>query len=157
VSSTRGPPVRLARQTPALHAKPPRTGAIAPRQPRFAGPINPQTPSGRIHRRAPFEAPQGRTGLLLLTRFFGNDGVFRTGEADELMNKVSALSVLSNAVLIWNTTRMTEIVAALETTSGQKVPLDELARISPMLSARLLVSGRYNFDLASPPELPEIA
>jgi TnpA family transposase len=34
--------------------------------------------------------------------FFGNDGVFRTGEADELMNKVSALSVLSNAVLIWN-------------------------------------------------------
>jgi TnpA family transposase len=88
--------------------------------------------------------------------FFGNDGVFRTGEADELMNKVSALSVLSNAVLIWNTTRVTEIVGALETTSGQKVPVDDLARISPLLSARLLVSGRYNFDLASPPEHPEI-
>jgi TnpA family transposase len=88
--------------------------------------------------------------------FFGNDGVFRTGEAAELMNKVSALSVLSNAVLIWNTTRMSEIVAALETT-GQKVPVDDLARISPMLSARLLVSGRYNFDLASPPEHTGIA
>lgn len=67
--------------------------------------------------------------------FFGNDGVFRTGEADELMNKVSALSVLSNAVLAWNTTRMTEIVAALEKTSGQTIPVDELARISPLLSA----------------------
>ena len=84
--------------------------------------------------------------------FFGNDGVFRTGEADELMNKVSALSVLSNAVLVWNTTRMAEIVAALEQTSGQTIPPDELARISPLLSARLLVSGRYNFDLASPPD-----
>jgi TnpA family transposase len=84
--------------------------------------------------------------------FFGNNGVFRTGEADELMNKVSALSVLSNAVLVWNTTRMAEIVGALEQTSGQKVAPDELARISPLLTARLLVSGRYNFDLASPPD-----
>ena len=50
--------------------------------------------------------------------FFGNEGVFRTGEADELMNKVSALSVLSNAVLVWNTTRIAEIVAALEKASG---------------------------------------
>jgi TnpA family transposase len=83
--------------------------------------------------------------------FFGNDGVFRTGEADELMNKVSALSVLSNAVLVWNTTQMAEIVGALEKDSGQTIPPDDLARISPLLSARLLVSGRYNFDLASPP------
>jgi len=84
--------------------------------------------------------------------FFGNAGVFRTGEADELMNKVSALSVLSNAVLVWNTARMAEIVAALAKTSGQAIPVDDLARLSPLLSARLLVSGRYNFDLASPPE-----
>ena len=89
--------------------------------------------------------------------FFGNNGVFRTGEADELMNKVSALSVLSNAVLVWNIRRMAEIVAALEQTSGQTVSSDELARISPLLTARLLVSGRYNFDLASPPEDQELA
>lgn len=78
--------------------------------------------------------------------------MFRTGEADELMNKVSALSVLSNAVLVWNTKRMTEIVAALEKTSGQSIAAADLARISPLLSARLLVSGRYNFDSATPPE-----
>jgi TnpA family transposase len=84
--------------------------------------------------------------------FFGNDGVFRTGVVDELMNKVSALSVLSNAVLVWNTTRMAEIIAAVETASGHSVPIQDLARVSPLLSARLLVSGRYNFDSATPPE-----
>jgi hypothetical protein len=46
---------------------------------------------------------------------------------------------------------MAEIVAAIEKTSGQTIPGAELARISPLLSARLLVSGRYNFDDATPP------
>jgi hypothetical protein len=78
--------------------------------------------------------------------------VFRTGEVDELMNKVSALSVLSNAVLVWNTIRISEIITSLEATSGQAVPVAELARVSPMHSARLLVSGRYNFDRATPPD-----
>jgi acyl carrier protein len=65
---------------------------------------------------------------------------------------VSALSVLSNADLVWNTTRMAEIVAAIEKTYGQTIPNDELARMSPLLSAQLLVSGRYNFDDATPPD-----
>jgi Tn3 transposase DDE domain-containing protein len=40
--------------------------------------------------------------------FFANQGAFRTGDYEEIMNKVSALAVLSNAVLVWNTVRMTE-------------------------------------------------
>jgi TnpA family transposase len=83
--------------------------------------------------------------------FFGNDGVFRTGEVAELMNKVSALSVLSNAVLVWNTMRIAEIMAAVEADSGQSIPMENVARVSPLLSARLLVSGRYNFDAATDP------
>ncbi|HMJ13430.1 MAG TPA: hypothetical protein VK524_18555 [Polyangiaceae bacterium] len=51
-----------------------------------------------------------------------------------------------------DTTRIAQIVAALEGASGHTIPAENLARISPLLSARLLVSGRYNFDLASPPE-----
>jgi hypothetical protein len=38
------------------------------------------------------------------------------------MNKVSALRVLSNAVLAWNTARMAEIIAAVESASGQSIP-----------------------------------
>jgi TnpA family transposase len=37
--------------------------------------------------------------------FFANQGAFRTGDYEEIMNKVSALAVLSNAVLVWNTRR----------------------------------------------------
>jgi TnpA family transposase len=83
---------------------------------------------------------------------FGNQGVYRTGDVDELMNKVSTLSVLSNAVLVWNTLRISEIVEALETASGCPVARADLARVSPLLSARLLVSGRYNLDQATPPD-----
>jgi TnpA family transposase len=83
---------------------------------------------------------------------FGNQGVYRTGAVDELMNKVSALSVLSNAVLVWNTIHIAKIVKALETTAGQPARREDLARVSPLLCARLLVSGRYNFDRATPPD-----
>ena len=45
--------------------------------------------------------------------FFANQGEFRTGDYEEIMNKASCLSLLSNAVLIWNTVQMGEIVARL--------------------------------------------
>jgi TnpA family transposase len=35
--------------------------------------------------------------------FFANQGAFRSGDYEEIMNKVSALSVLSNAVLVYGT------------------------------------------------------
>jgi hypothetical protein len=41
--------------------------------------------------------------------FAFNQGAFRSGDYEELMNKVSALSVLSNAVLVWNTFRITNV------------------------------------------------
>jgi Tn3 transposase DDE domain len=59
---------------------------------------------------------------------------------------------LSNAVLVWNTIRISEIITSLEGASGQPVPVADLARVSPLHSARLLVSGRYNFDRATPPD-----
>jgi hypothetical protein len=71
---------------------------------------------------------------------FVDDGVFRSGDLDEIMSKVSALSVLSNAVLVWNTERITEIARrALRRRQGSR-------------RARLLVSGRYNFEKLTAPE-----
>jgi len=51
-------------------------------------------------------------------------------------NKVSALSVLSNAVLVWNTVRMTDIVRALKTATGAPADPSDLARISPPYGRR---------------------
>jgi len=42
--------------------------------------------------------------------FFANRGEFRTGDYEEIMNKASCLSLLSNAVLVWNTIKIGNIV-----------------------------------------------
>ena len=53
-----------------------------------------------------------------------------------------------NAVLVWNTVRIAEIVAALER-GGQRVPREHLARISPLANAHVIPSGTYHFDCAA--------
>ena len=82
---------------------------------------------------------------------FADQGIFRSGDIDEIMNKVSALGVLSNAMLVWNTERIAEIVAKIEATSGRPVSREDLARVSPFHHARLLVTGRYNFEWVCTP------
>jgi hypothetical protein len=77
--------------------------------------------------------------------FFANQGVFRTGDYEEIMNKVSCLSLLSNAVLVWNIVRMTEILTQLRA-AGETVPAENLARVSPLAYAHVLPNGTYHFD-----------
>jgi TnpA family transposase len=42
--------------------------------------------------------------------FFANQGEFTTGDYGEIMNKASCLSLVSNALLYWNTLKITDIV-----------------------------------------------
>jgi hypothetical protein len=81
--------------------------------------------------------------------FFANQGTFRVGDRDEIMNKVTALSVLSNAVLVWNSVRFAEVVAGLEATTGEVVAAADLARVSPLASAHVIPSGTYRFPKAA--------
>jgi TnpA family transposase len=78
--------------------------------------------------------------------FFANQGAFRVADYEEIMNKASAL--LSNAVLAWNTVRIGEIVAALETGTGDRVPREHLARISPLAHGHVIPNGTYHFERA---------
>ena len=77
--------------------------------------------------------------------FFANQGEFRTGDYEEIMNKASCLSLLSNAVLVWNTVRIGEIVARLRA-GGEAVSDEDLARISPLAYAHVIPNGTYVFD-----------
>src|SRR5215510_13413263 len=43
--------------------------------------------------------------------FFANQGAFQTGDYEEIMNKATCLSLLSNAVVVWNTVQMAQILA----------------------------------------------
>lgn len=64
--------------------------------------------------------------------FFADHGVFRTGDDEEIMNKATCLSLLSNAVLVWNTVKTFEIVSPLRT-RRETVRDKDLARTSPLV------------------------
>ena len=96
----------------------------------------------RIH----LQLNRGESRHALARRlFFANQGSFRTGDYAEIMNKVSALSVLSNSVLLWNTRQLERVVGALEGGDSKPVDRDDLARISPLLHAHVIPSGTYRF------------
>ena len=65
------------------------------------------------------------------------------------MNKVTALSVLSNAVLVWNTVRINEIVRSLEKSYRRPVLPEHVARLSPVAHGHVIPSGTYHFERAS--------
>lgn len=74
--------------------------------------------------------------------FFANRGVFRTGDLDEIMNKASCLSLLSNAVLVWNTIEMEKIIIKLRV-SGQHVDDTDIALSSPLPHRHVIPNGSY--------------
>jgi TnpA family transposase len=80
--------------------------------------------------------------LLAKRIFFANQGDLRSGDYEEVMNKASCLSLLSNAVLVWNTVQMTNILARLRA-GGQQVADEDLARVSPLAHAHVIASGSY--------------
>ena len=81
--------------------------------------------------------------------FFANRGEFRTGDYEEIMNKASCLSLLSNAVLVWNTLAIMKIVTQLRA-AGEAVLDEELVHISPLLHQHVIPNGTYRFTSPKP-------
>jgi hypothetical protein len=61
------------------------------------------------------------------------------------MNKASCLSLLSNAVLVWNTARISAIVERLRA-AGEESLHTGLARVPPLCFAHIMRNGTYNFE-----------
>lgn len=77
--------------------------------------------------------------------FFADQGEFKTGDLAQIMNKASCLSLLSNAILVWNTIHISKIVKQLRKTNHDI--LDEnLAKVSPMMYKHIIVNGTYDFS-----------
>jgi TnpA family transposase len=74
--------------------------------------------------------------------FFANQGAFRTGDYEEIMNKASCLSLMSNAVLVWNTVQIERIVTQLRT-AGNIVLDEDIARVSPLFRRHITPNGSY--------------
>jgi len=86
--------------------------------------------------------PGERRHQLARRLFFANQGAFQVGDYDEIMNKATCLSLLSNAVVVWNTVHMTRIIEQLRA-QGETITDDELARISPLAFVHVIPNGTY--------------
>ncbi|MGL4287345.1 MULTISPECIES: Tn3 family transposase [Methylobacterium] len=80
--------------------------------------------------------------ILAKWLFFANQGGFRSGDYEEVMNKASCLSLLSNAVLIWNTIHIARTLDQFRA-AGQEVKDEDLARVSPLAHAHVIPNGSY--------------
>ena len=74
--------------------------------------------------------------------FFAHQGALQTGDYEEIMHKATCLSLLSNAVLVWNTVHMTRIIQQLRAT-GETILDEALSRIAPLAFAHVIPNGTY--------------
>lgn len=74
--------------------------------------------------------------------FFAQQGEICTADYAELMNKASCLSLLSNAVLVWNTIQFEKIVNQLRS-QGHTIQDEDLAHVTPLLYAHVIPHGAY--------------
>jgi len=80
--------------------------------------------------------------------FFANQGKFQTGDYEEIMNKASCLSLISNAVLYWNTAKMSGIVDQLRK-DGEEISDEILSHISLLPHKHVIPMGTYFVDEVS--------
>jgi TnpA family transposase len=76
--------------------------------------------------------------------FFANHGKFQVGDYEEIMNKVSCLSLVSNAVLLWNTIKMSEIINKLKD-NGTFIDEKSLSHISLLPYKHVIPMGTTYF------------
>lgn len=74
--------------------------------------------------------------------FFANQGEFTTGDYEEIMNKVSCLSLVSNTILYWNTVKINKILEGLKH-RGEVIDEEALSHISLLPFKHVLPNGTY--------------
>lgn len=74
--------------------------------------------------------------------FFLNRGAFKTSDYEEIMNKASCLSLVSNAVLVWNTHHIVDELRA----EGLDIPSENLQKISALMFKHIQIYGTYHFE-----------
>jgi len=74
--------------------------------------------------------------------FFADQGEFTTGDYEEIMNKASSLSFVSNAILYWNTLKINDIVEELKQ-QGEDIDDETLSHISLLPYKHVLPNGTY--------------
>lgn len=80
--------------------------------------------------------------------FFAEHSTIRRRQQEDQANQASCLTLVTNAVVTWNTVYMGAAIEALRA-SGQPVTDEALAHLSPALYDHINPYGKYQFDLAA--------
>lgn len=83
---------------------------------------------------------------------FANQGEFRSGNYFEIMNKASCLSLISNAILVFNTLHIERILDRAKE-AGQAFSSEAIARVLPLHHRHIVVNGTYDFSQRETPKL----
>ena len=75
--------------------------------------------------------------------FFANQGKFQVGDYEEIMNKASCLSLVSNAVLYWNTVKISKTIDELRNNGEQIINDEKLSHISLLAYKHVIPMGTY--------------
>lgn len=83
---------------------------------------------------------------LARSLFFADQGMFRSGDYYQIMNRASCLSLLSNAVLVYNTLRIARVIEQAQA-QGHTFSPEAIAHVSPLMYRHVIVNGTYDFSL----------
>src|SRR5207244_8290931 len=84
--------------------------------------------------------------------FFGQQGLFREREYESQLNRATCMSLIINAIVVWNTRYMMKALAHLRQ-KGYPIQEADLAHLSPVLWEHITFHGSYHFDLLGPSRL----
>ena len=77
--------------------------------------------------------------------FFMEQGQFRRGDYDQIMSKASCLSLISNAMLIYNTLLIEEVLEEAES-EGKVFSPEVVSHVSPLAFRHIIINGVYDFS-----------
>lgn len=76
--------------------------------------------------------------------FFGQHGLFREHDLESQLNRATCLSLIINAIIVWNTRYMMKALDHLRAT-GYPLSEDDLAYLTPILWEHINLQGSYRF------------
>jgi len=79
--------------------------------------------------------------------FYGQRGELRQRYREGQENQLTALGLVVNAIIVWNTLYLERALDALRA-AGHTVRDEDVARLSPLVHEHVNVLGRYSFSLS---------
>jgi TnpA family transposase len=87
--------------------------------------------------------------------FIANEAQIRKRQPDEQLNQAACLNLVTNAVVVWNTVYMWEVIKQLQA-EGFNINEEDLKHISPARYEHINVYGKYSFPVGETLNLQDL-